>query len=190
MAGTGSVDLWIRSDRTNAELEVVLTEIRPDGQEVRVQAGQLEWAYRGLDPSSTELQPVQYGYEDDFSLLEPGEWSFGRIQIPSFAHAFREGSRIRLTINTPGGDTARWEFELDGPGADATHVISTGRDHPSTVVLPVVDGLTAPTPLPACGVLRGQPCRPAPDVDNVVVRGNGCAQIDCPRPTRATEVDR
>jgi predicted acyl esterase len=169
MAGTGSVDLWIRSDADNAELEVLLSEIRPDGQEVRVQVGQLEWAYRRLDTSSTELQPVQYGREDDYALLEPGVWSFGRIQIPAFAHAFRAGSAIRITVNTPGGDTARWEFELDGPGAEATHVIGTGEGHQSSVALPVVADLAVPTPLPACGSLRGQPCRTAPPIENRVV---------------------
>lgn len=169
MAGTASVDLWIQSDADNAEIEVLLTEIRPDGQEVRVQVGQLEWAYRRLDSSSTELHPVQYGREENFVLLEPGVWSFGRIQIPAFAHAFRAGSSIRLTINTPGGDTARWEFELDGPGAEATHVIGTGSGHQSSIALPVIKGLTAPTPLPECDSLRGQPCRTAPAIENWVI---------------------
>lgn len=182
MAGTGSVDLWIRSDSDNAEFEVLLSEIRPDGQEVRVQVGQLEWAYRRLDPSSTELHPVQYGREEDYVLLEPGEWSLGRIQIPAFAHAFRAGSSIRLTVNTPGGDTARWEFELDGPGAEATHVIGTGVDHQSSIALPVVKGLTAPTPLPECNSLRGQPCRTAPPIENRVVDHTFCSVIECPLP--------
>jgi uncharacterized protein len=182
MAGTASVDLWLRSDADNAELEVVLSEIRPDGQEVRVQVGQLEWLYRGLDESSTELQPVQFGFEDDISAIVPGEWSFGRIQIPAFAHAFRAGSSIRLTINTPGGDTARWEFELDGPGAEATHVIGTGLGRQSSIVLPVVEGLAVPTPLPPCNSLRGQPCRSAPPIENVVVDADFCPLSLCPLP--------
>lgn len=182
MAGTGSVDLWIRSDADNAELEVLLSEIRPDGQEVRVQTGQLEWAYRRLDASSTELQPVQYGREENYTLLEPGVWSLGRIQIPAFAHAFRAGSSIRLTVNTPGGDTARWEFELDGPGAEATHVIGTGVGHQSSIALPVIKGLAAPTPLPACNSLRGQPCRTAPPIVNRVVDGDFCSVSQCPLP--------
>ena len=182
MAGTASVDLWLRSDSDNAELEVLLTEISPDGQEVRVQVGQLEWAYRNLDRSSTRLQPVQYGYEEDFALIEPGEWSYGRVQIPAFAHAFREGSSIRLSVNTPGGDTARWEFELDGPGAEATHVIGTGAGHQSSIVLPIVRGLDVPTELPACNSLRGQPCREAPPIENLVVDADFCPVSLCPLP--------
>lgn len=182
MAGTASVDLWVKSDADNAELEALLTEIRPDGEEVRVQVGQLEWAYRGLHESSTELQPVQYGREQDFELMEPGEWTLGRIQIPAFAHAFRAGSSIRLTINTPGGDTARWEFELDGPGAEATHVIGTGDGHQSSIALPIVEGLAVPTPLPDCNSLRGQPCRTAPPIENRVVDGDFCPVSLCPLP--------
>lgn len=182
MAGTASVDLWIWSDSDNAELEVLLTEIRPDGQEVRVQTGLLEWQYRREDPSSTELHPIQYGREENIVPLTPGVWSYGRIQIPAFAHAFRAGSSIRLTVNTPGGDTARWEFELDGPGAEATHVIGTGEGHQSSVAFPVVKGLVPPTPLPACDSLRGQPCRTAPPIENVVVDGDFCPLSLCPLP--------
>ena len=79
----------------------VLSEIDPDGNETRVQSGVLQASYRTLYPSSTELQPVQYGYEAGFAPLVPGEWTEARIQIPAFAHAFRAGSSIRLTINTP-----------------------------------------------------------------------------------------
>ena len=39
MLGTGSVDLWVRSTATDADLEVVLSEVRPDGKEVLVQTG-------------------------------------------------------------------------------------------------------------------------------------------------------
>ena len=176
MAGPASVDLWLRTDATDAEIEVVVSEVRPDGQELRVQAGQLQASYRALDDSSTELQPVQYGREDTWAPLVPDRWTEVRVQIPSFAHAFRAGSSIRLTVNTPGGDTARWEFELDGPGAEATHLISTGVNRPSSVVLPVVEGWAPSTPPPPCR-LRGQPCRPTPAIANEVVRvtGNGGA---------------
>ena len=165
MAGTASADLWLRSDATDAELEVVISEIRPDGQEMLVQAGQLQASYGGLDASSTELLPVHTGREEDFAPLVPGEWREVRMQVPVFAHAFRAGSSIRIEINTPGGDTARWEFELDGPGAEATHQIGTGADFPSSINLPVIAGWSARTPLPTC-TLRGQPCRDAAPIAN------------------------
>jgi uncharacterized protein len=168
MAGNASVDVWLRTDATDAELEAVLSEVRPDGREMRIQSGQLQVSYRSLDESSTDLEPVQYGYEADHAPLVPGEWTQVRIQIPAFAHAFRSGSSVRVEINTPGGDTAQWEFELDGPGAEATHVINTGIDHPSSINLPVIPGWVAQTDLPGC-TLRGMPCRVAAPIANVVV---------------------
>ena len=172
MAGTASVDFWMKSDATDAELEAVLSEIRPDGQEMRVQSGQLQVSYRALDASSTELKPVGYGYEAGYAPLVPGEWVEVRMQIPVFAHAFRAGSAVRLEINTPGGDTARWQFELDGPGAEATHVIGTGVDHPSSINLPVIAGWEAQTDIPGC-TLRGQPCRDAAPIVNDIVGPSG-----------------
>jgi uncharacterized protein len=168
MAGNASVDVWLRTDATDAELEAVLSEVRPDGREMRVQAGQLQGSYRALDESSTDLKPVQLGYEADHAPLVPGEWTQVRIQIPAFAHAFRAGSSIRVEINTPGGDTAQWEFELDGPGAEATHVINTGLDRPSSINLPVIPGWVAQTDLPGC-TLRGMPCRTAAPIANDIV---------------------
>jgi len=37
--------------------------------------------------------------------------------------------------------------------------ITSSGVHPSRIVLPVVPGIAVSTPLPACGALRGQPCR-------------------------------
>ena len=65
MLGTGSVDLWVRSTAADADLEVVLSEVRPDGNEVLVQTGRLRASYRALERSSTELHPIQLGRERD-----------------------------------------------------------------------------------------------------------------------------
>ena len=54
MLGTGSVDLWVRSTAADADLEVVLSEVRPDGKEVLVQTGRLRASYRALERSSTD----------------------------------------------------------------------------------------------------------------------------------------
>ncbi len=41
VAGPGSVDLWLRSTAVDTDLEVTVSELRPDGQEVYVQNGWL-----------------------------------------------------------------------------------------------------------------------------------------------------
>jgi len=37
--------------------------------------------------------------------------------------------------------------------------IASNRKNPSRLILPLIRGITAPTPLPACPGLRGEPCR-------------------------------
>ena len=43
------VDLWVKSTEANTDLQVSLTEVRPDGQEMYVQDGWLRASNRKLD---------------------------------------------------------------------------------------------------------------------------------------------
>ena len=45
------------------------------------------------------------------------------------------------------------------PQHNARVSIALSRKHPSRLILPLVPGISAPTPLPACPGLRGEPCR-------------------------------
>ena len=49
IVGPGSVDLWLRSSAADTDLQVTLTEIRPDGLETYVQSGWLRASHRRLD---------------------------------------------------------------------------------------------------------------------------------------------
>lgn len=159
VVGHGIVDLWLASDATDTDLEVVLTEVRPDGQEIYVQSGWMRASLRTLDEElSRPLAPWQTALEADAAPLVPGEMTRMEVGIFPFAHIFRSGSKVRLTIASPGGNRILWKFDsLPGP---ATNTIGTSSAHPSVLVLPVVSGIAASTPLPPC-LLRAQPCRPA-----------------------------
>jgi predicted acyl esterase len=170
MLGTGSVDLWVRSDAADADLEVVLSEVRPDGQEMLVQSGRLRASYRSLEPGSTELHPIHLGREDAIAPLPDG-WTKVRVLVPAFGHAFHAGSRVRLAVNTPGGDQPTWAYEVLGADPATRHLLGTGGVAASSVALPVLAALDVPTPLPACPSLRGQPCRSTPPIANVVAIG-------------------
>jgi predicted acyl esterase len=160
MAGHGSVDLWLRSTAEDADLEVTLTEVRPDGMEMYVQSGWLRASHRALSAESTELHPVHTHAESDGAPLVPGEWVQVRVELMPFAHVFRPGSRIRLAIDTPGETRAVWKFQVKQLAGDARHSIGHSAEHASSIALPVIPGVTVPSPLPACPSLRGQPCRP------------------------------
>ena len=82
-----------------------------------------------------------------------------RVPIFPAAHAFRAGSRIRVTLQAPGGERSRWRFETLDDGTRA-NIVGLGGAYASRLVLPVIEGATANgTPLPAPTALRGQPSR-------------------------------
>ncbi|HUF97843.1 MAG TPA: CocE/NonD family hydrolase [Ilumatobacter sp.] len=167
VVGTGSVDLWVTSNLGDTDLEATISEIRPDGSEVYVQSGWLRASMRTLDEAaSTDLRPVHTYSEDDAELLPTGEsdgaFALARIELFPFAHVFRAGSRIRLSVDAPGGNRAIWEFDTIAGGERVT--VSQDAAFPSALVLPVVDlaasGVDVPASYPTCDALRGQPCRP------------------------------
>ena len=58
VVGSGSVDLWMQADAADTDIEVTITEVRPDGTEIYVQSGWLRASQRALDDAaSTELHP-------------------------------------------------------------------------------------------------------------------------------------
>ena len=81
MLGHGSADLWIRTDATDVDLEVMLTEVRPDGQETLVQSGWLRASHRKLRDDATELRPTHTHLEEDVEPLTPDEWTALRVEI-------------------------------------------------------------------------------------------------------------
>ncbi|MFT7599450.1 MAG: putative acyl esterase [Acidimicrobiales bacterium] len=158
MVGPASADLFVRLDTTDADLEVTLSEIGPDGSETYIQVGWLRVSRRALSPNATDLRPIPSNSEADADLVQPGEIVAARVEILPFAHVLRPGSRLRVTVDTPGGSRPQWRFAvLPQP---ATVEILTGDDHPSSLLLPEVLGIDPPRLRPPCGSLRGQPCRP------------------------------
>lgn len=158
--GSGSADLWISSSTGDTDLEVTLSEVRPDGSEVYLQSGWLRASQRALDEAaSTEVRPVHTHLQADAALLPADELTPVRVEIFPFAHPLRAGSRLRVTIDAPGNNRGVWEFETISAGETVT--VGHGADAPSRIVLSVVPGISVPPGVPACGALRGQPCRPA-----------------------------
>jgi hypothetical protein len=167
MLGTGSVDLWLRSAVDDADLEVNLMEVRPDGQERYIQSGWLRASLRKDAASATELWPDKTYRQADEAMLVPGAWTQARVGIAGFSHVFRTGSRIRVTVDTPGDSRAAWLFALKTFPGKVSYDIGEDATHASSVVLPVLPGVVSTTPLPACPSLRAQQCRPYTPYVNV-----------------------
>jgi predicted acyl esterase len=158
--GAGAVNLWVRSSAPNVDLQATISEVRPDGRETFVQNGWVRANERKLDAEkSTPLEPVLSLREADVSPLPAGE--FVPVTIPLYyeGHAYRAGSRIRVTIAAPNGTQPIWAFDRTEPEATAQVAVAYGGATPSNLTLPVVPGVSVPTALPPCPGLRGEPCR-------------------------------
>ena len=65
-----------------------------------------------------------------------------RVPIYPVAHAFRAGSRIRVTVQATGGDRPRWDFATLDRGR-TRNTIALGGARASSLVLPVLAGARA-----------------------------------------------
>lgn len=158
--GPGSADLWVAATGGDADLQVTVTELRPDGQETYVQRGWLRLSNRTLDPArSTRLLPWHGERPQDIAPLLPNRPVLARVEVQKMGHFFRKGSRLRLWIDTPAqsGGMVFDPFSL----RQRIHVLHNAR-HDSVLRLGVLDGVRGPAERPACGTLLMQPCRPDP----------------------------
>jgi hypothetical protein len=160
IVGAGAVHAWIRASVADVDLQVTVSEVRPDGSETYVQSGWLRASRRKLDArQSTLLEPVLSLRREDLAKLPKGR--FTKVIVPLYyqGHVYRAGSRIRVTITAPSGDQPVWAFAETVPSHPARVRVAFSHKHPSRLVLPLVRALSAPTPLPPCPSLRGEPCR-------------------------------
>ena len=160
--GAGAVNAWVKSSTPNVDLQATISEVRPDGKEVYVQSGWLRSSERALDPArSTPLEPVLSLRAADVAPM-PAD-AYAPVTIPLYyqGHAYRAGSRLRVTISAPNGDQPVWAFGETDPAGTATVSIAHDPQMPSHLLLPVVPDVTVPAGLPPCPGLRGEPCRAA-----------------------------
>lgn len=170
--GPASADLWVESTAADADLQVTVSEVRPDGQEMYVENGWLRASQRALDPNqSTALRPYQTHRPGDVAPLIPGVAVPVRVEIFPFDHVFRRGSAIRLTVDTPS--------QLMVASAAGTVTIDHDAGYDSELTLPAIPGAKAAAPLPSCAATAGQPCRP-----NRQAPPQGSLEIHIPTPER------
>ncbi len=165
VAGPGHARLFVRSDAAEAQVQVTLTEVRPDGVEYLVQSGWLDLGHRKVDDAASTERRIRRTYtRQDHQPVPVGEWVEAVVSLPSFAHPFRAGSRLRLSISAPGRNHGTWTFEA--PAAPSGLSIGHGPGRDSTLVLTALPGIEVPAGLPPCPSLRGQACRTYRAVDN------------------------
>jgi len=173
--GGGAVHVWVKSSTPDVDLQATVSEVRPDGNETFVQDGWLRASERKLATSSknilhqkpTLLQPIPTELASDLTPMPADE--FVPLTIPLYfeGHAYRAGSRIRVTISAPNGTQPIWSFGQTEPaGTTAAESVAFSPSMPSSLTLPIVPGVNVPTALPACPSLRNEPCRPYQAIAN------------------------
>jgi len=168
LGGPGYAELYVSSDADDVNLQVTLTEVRPDGQEVLLTSGWLRVGHTVLDEAESIGNQIAYTYlEGDYEPLGEDEVRKTRVPIPSIAHALRAGSRLRVAISSPGRNHGTWQFTAPDYGdVIPGNRISLGGATPSALHLSVLPDFAVPSALPACPGLRGQPCRAYEPVAN------------------------
>ena len=99
----------------DVDLQVTVSEVRPDGKETYVQSGYLRTSLRKLDAKhSTLLEPVLSLRRDDAAKLPKGR--LAKLIVPLYyeGHVYRASSRIRVTVSAPVGDQPVWAFDQTG----------------------------------------------------------------------------
>ena len=160
VVGAGALHAWIEVTAPDVDLQVTVSEVRPDGNETFVQSGWLDASERKLSAQSTLLEPLLTELQDRREAAAEGTVHRGGRA------ALLRGSRV------PGG-IADSDHDL-GPRRRSAHAgrsrIWCRRDSatvriahspamPSRIILPVIPGVAVPTSLPSCQSLRGEPCR-------------------------------
>jgi predicted acyl esterase len=166
--GGGSVQLWVKSSTADVDLQATVSEVGPDGNATFVQDGWMRASERKLATDSnnifkqspTLLQPIPTFLASDAQPMP--EHQFVPVVIPLYfeGHVYHAGSRIRVTVAAPNGTQPVWSFGQTQPtGTTATESIAFSPSMPSSLVLPIVPGVSVPTGTPACPSLRNEPCR-------------------------------
>ena len=173
--GAGAVHLWVKSSTPDVDLQATVSEVRPDGNETFVQNGWIRASERKLATNANNIMKQQP------TLLEPIPTMLAKqvrpmpasrfvpVVVPLYfeGHAYRAGSQIRVTIAAPNGTQPVWSFGKTQPeGGTSTVSIAFSRNKPSSLILPIVPGVSVPSSLPPCPSLRNEPCRAYEAIDN------------------------
>jgi len=160
IVGPASLNLRLESSAPLTDLQVTVTEVRPgETQEEYVTSGFLRSSDRTQAANSTPLDPVPTYLASDRQPLPRGRFTLVRVPVDPIAHTFRAGTRLRIVISAPGGDRPSWTFDTPATHGSVIDTVALGGLHGSSLVVNEVGGVVPSSAMPACGALRGEPCR-------------------------------
>jgi len=156
LCGPITVSLWIRCSTLDTDLFVMVADVDPDGTAQLLQRGLLRASHRQLDEQAScwrtrgdqrLLIRPRHTHRDP-QPLTPNEPCQVDIEIFPVGHVFREGHQLALWISQPPlgdpvtrrGDGER-SYKYASAQPPATVTVLRDRQHPSSVLLPLLDQL-------------------------------------------------
>ena len=168
IVGPATLDLWVTSNAPVVDLQATITEVRPGKHEEEyVTSGFLRSSNQVDLALSSRLFTMPSYLGSDAKSLATTRYSLVKLPIDAITHTFRSGTRLRVVVSAPGGDRPSWQFATLDNGSQ-TASFGLGGLAASSLVVNVVTGVTATSTLPACGSLRGEPCRAYQALNNQI----------------------
>lgn len=131
VVGVPEVVLWASSSAVDTDWVMRLIDVAPDGRAIGLSHGAIRARYRH-----------GYGHGE---LLAPGEAEEYLIRLTPIAVVFLPGHRIRLDVcssdfpNVDRNHNTGTEYYLDPDLITASQTILHDREHPSRILLPVIE---------------------------------------------------
>jgi uncharacterized protein len=159
IVGPATLRLWVRAPAPVEDFQATVTEVRPAArQEEYVTSGFLRSTNQVDSMSSTALFTDPTYRSSEEKDLSSRRYALLTMPLDPIVHTFRPGTELRIVVSAPGGDRPVWTFDTVDAGQPAT--VGFGGAAASTLTVNVVPHVGSTTTAPACGALRGEPCRP------------------------------
>lgn len=161
IAGPITATLYVESTAPEMDLFVEIGEEHPDGSLVPLQRGLLRASHRRLDEERT-------WYNDDGEIIRPyrphtnpepivpGEVYGYHVEVFPLGHLLHPDRRLVMTIHTPPATDGLWGYEPSR--APGVNTIYRDSEHPSSVLLPLLEWEGDRPPAPGCGEPAGYRC--------------------------------
>lgn len=165
--GSAAANLRISSSAPDTDLAVVVSEVRPDGQEMLVSLGVQRASLRHTDsqvvasarPDGLDPRVTQPAFTLDRREPLNGDAVMLPVQIMPLGHVFNAGSRIRISVHAVGGDMERWAFDsIDSAEQNVRNTVYLGGVQPSSVTFTVAPNVPPKPVVLKCPAV-GMPCR-------------------------------
>ena len=139
VTGHPLVDIWIKSNRDDANIFAYLEDVAPDGGVTVVTEGRLKASVRKEADAPWKMPAGttwHRAYQADVELLQLDESVHLRFSMMPISWVYRKGHRIQLAIT---GSDYRERLTSREPAAEMISLISTDA-RVSKMSLPIVDG--------------------------------------------------